>query len=369
MKPMKIAMIGVGSISGIYLENITKRFGELELVGVCDLIRERAENARAKYNIPKLYEKMEDAFADPEVDIILNLTRPYQHYGVTKPALLAGKNVYSEKPLGASYEEGVELVSIAREKKLSLGGAPDTFLGAGIRTCRSLIDSGAIGVPVSGAAYMLCHGHETWHPDPEFYYKYGGGPMLDMGPYYITALINLLGGVHRVCGVTRTTFAQRKITSQPHNGDIIDVDVPTHIMGIMEFGCGAPVSIVTSFDVYEQFDRCIEIYGTEGTMIVPDPNGFGGPIRILKPGKGFEEYPVPKAYDSNSRALGLADTARAIANHREARCDCSQTLHVLEIMTSFHKSSESGKFIDIQSRYTRKAPLILENQDEEKLPD
>ena len=183
LKPVKVAMIGCGSISGIYLTNITKVFKELELVGVCDLIPERAEKAQKEYNVPKIYPTMYDAFADPEVEVILNLTRPYQHFDVSKAALEAGKHVYSEKPLGADFEEGKKLVALAKEKGLMLGGAPDTYLGAGIQTCRELIDNGAIGKPIGAACFMICHGHESWHPDPEFYYKRGGGPKMDMGPY------------------------------------------------------------------------------------------------------------------------------------------------------------------------------------------
>ena len=182
MKTVKIAMIGVGCISGIYLDNITKVFKEIELIGVCDLVRERAENAQKNYGVPKIYETMHDAFADPEVDIVLNLTRPYEHFEVTKAALEAGKHVYSEKPLGASLEEGIQLRALAEEKGLMLGGAPDTFLGAGIQTCRRLIDDGFIGQPIGSAAYMIGSGHESWHPDPEFYYKYGGARCLIWGP-------------------------------------------------------------------------------------------------------------------------------------------------------------------------------------------
>ena len=214
MRKVKVAMIGVGAISGIYLENLTKKFHELELIGVCDLIPERSQKASEKYGV-KVYGDMYEAFADPEVEIVLNLTRPHEHYAVTKAALEAGKHVYTEKPLGASYEEGCELAKLAKEKGLLIAGAPDTFLGAGIQTCRKLIDDGYIGTPIGAAAFMICHGHETWHPDPAFYYQYGGGPMLDMGPYYITALVNLLGRVRGVTGVTKKAFEKRIITSEP----------------------------------------------------------------------------------------------------------------------------------------------------------
>ncbi|MDR2649541.1 MAG: Gfo/Idh/MocA family oxidoreductase, partial [Clostridiales bacterium] len=260
MSKIKIAMIGAGAISGIYLENITNLFKEIELIGVCDKIRERAEKAKEKYGVPKLYETMRDAFADPDVDIVLNLTRPYEHFEVTEAALKAGKHVYSEKPLGASFEEGSALVKLAEERSLMLGGAPDTFLGAGIQTCRKLIDDGFIGEPIGAACFMICHGHETWHPDPEFYYKFGGGPMLDMGPYYITALVNLLGGVSGVTGSAKKSFSRRTITSQPHCGETAEVDVNTYVTGILHFDSGAIVTIFTTFDVFYKSQARFEVY-------------------------------------------------------------------------------------------------------------
>ncbi|HHW24955.1 MAG TPA: Gfo/Idh/MocA family oxidoreductase [Bacillota bacterium] len=354
----KIGIIGIGNISGIYLENITKVFNqELEIVGVCDLIRERAENAAKKYNIRKIYETMYDCFADPEVEVVLNLTRPYEHYGVSKPALEAGKHVYSEKPLGASWEEGVELVKIAEEKGLWIGGAPDTFMGAGIQTCRKAIDEGLIGDIVGVVANMTCHGHESWHPDPEFYYKYGGGPMLDMGPYYITALVNLVGGIKKVTGMTRISFPQRTITSQPFYGKVIDVEVPTTYFGVMEFDNGAIGSIFTTFDVWKAHLPIIEVYGSKGTLSVPDPNYFGGPVVLHLPGEPPKELPLAFGYSENSRGLGLAEFCAAIRKNRRPRASYHQTLHVLEVMTSFQRSYESGKTIELTTKFEREAPM------------
>lgn len=353
-KTVKIGMVGVGDISGIYLQNITGCFKEIELVAVCDLVREKAERAQEKYNIPKLYDTMYELFADPEIDIVLNLTRPYEHYGVSIEALKAGKHVYSEKPLAASLEEGKELVELAQEKGLMLGGAPDTFLGAGIQTCRKLIDDGYIGEPIGAAAFMICRGHESWHPDPAFYYQYGGGPMMDMGPYYITALVNLLGGVSSVMGVTKASFPTRTITSQPHCGETVEVKVPTYVTGIMNFESGATGTIFTTFDVCYPEQARLEIYGTKGTLFVPDPNGFGGPVKLLRPEDGqVKEMPLCFDYAENSRALGLADMAKAIQTGRTPRESWKQTYHVLEVMQSFEKSSSSGKMIPIQSKYTR----------------
>lgn len=358
MKTVKIAMIGVGSISGIYLQNITQTFSGLELIGVCDLVRERAEKAQEEYKIPKLYETMHDAFADEEVDIVLNLTRPYEHFAVSKAALEAGKHVYSEKPLGATFEEGKALAQLAEAKKLMLGGAPDTFLGAGIQTCRKLIDDGMIGDIVGAAAFMICRGHETWHPDPEFYYKFGGGPMMDMGPYYMTALVNLVGGVAGITGVTKTTFDKRVITSEPHRGEVIEVDVPTYVTGILHFDNGAIGTIFTTFDVYYPSQARLEIYGTKGTLIIPDPNGFGGPIQLLRPEEGqMRDMPLLYDYKENSRGLGLADMGQALTTGREFRADYNQTLHVLEVLTAFDKSSEQKSYYEMTTKYERKMAM------------
>ena len=355
---VKIGMVGVGAISGIYLENIANTFREIELTAVCDLVRERAEHAQQAYGVPKLYDTMQELFADPEIDIVLNLTRPYEHFEVTRAALEAGKHVYSEKPLGASLKEGLELVRLAKGKGLMLGGAPDTFLGAGIQTCRKLIDDGMIGEPVGATASLICHGHESWHPDPEFYYKYGGGPMMDMGPYYITALINLLGGVKSVTGAVRTTFAQRLITSQPFAGTVIDVDVPTYITGILHFDSGILGTLFTTFDAYPKETERFEVYGTKGTLVVPDPNTFGGPVRLIRPEEGeIREMPLLFDYKENSRALGLADMAKALETGRECRVTYEQTLHVLEIMESFSKSSDSRCTVDLETHFERKAPM------------
>lgn len=389
MERTRVAMIGVGAISGIYLQNITKVFRELDLVGVCDLIPERAEKgaayvkeqieAGAPVRQPKIYSDMYEAFQDPEVEVILNLTRPHEHYEVTRQALLHGKHVYSEKPLGVDMEEAQQLIALAEEKNLRLGGAPDTFMGAGIQTARRLIDDGMIGDVVGASCAMVCHGHETWHPDPEFYYKRGGGPMLDMGPYYVTALVQLLGEAKGVMGMTKTTFPHRTITSEPHHGEDIAVDVDTYLSGNILFSNGAIAQIFTTFDVYYTQQARFEVYGTKGTLVVPDPNTFGGPVMLLRPEdqaaapktdpalakksvpqfyNGYKEMPLLYDYNENSRALGLADMCKALRTGRDHRANYQQQRHVLEIMTSFSKSSETGAFVPLTSHYTRTAPKI-----------
>lgn len=355
MNRVKIGVLGAGAISGIYFKNLTSVFTEVEVAAVCDLFTEKAKEAAEEYKIPKVYETMEEMLADEEIEIILNLTRPNEHYRTTKAALLAGKHVYSEKPLAAAYAEGAELVELAKEKGLMLGGAPDTFLGAGIQTCRKLIDDGFIGDVIGAQAQMVCHGHESWHPAPEFYYQAGGGPMMDMGPYYITALVNLVGRVKGVSGMCGKSFSQRVITSEPKRGTVVDVEVPTHTAGLLQFENGAIGTVLTTFDVYYDKSACLEIYGTKGTLRVPDPNTFGGSVSLLRPEDGsFKEIPLLFDYADNSRGLGVADMAKALRTKREFRADAEQTLHVLEILTAFEKSSQEGRYLELSSPYHRK---------------
>lgn len=358
MEKIKAAVVGVGAISGIYLKNITQLFREIELAGLYDLKPELAEKAKEEYQIPRVYKSFQEVLNDEQVQIVLNLTRPSEHYQVTKDLLEAGKHVYSEKPLAETYEEGKELVRLAQERGLLLGGAPDTFLGAGIQTCRKLIDSGFIGEPVGAAAFMICHGHESWHPNPEFYYANGGGPMMDMGPYYITALANLLGGVSGVMGMSKISFPKRTITSEPKYGKEIDVEVPTYVTGIMNFENGAIGTIFTTFDVHYETQARLEIYGSQGTLLVPDPNTFGGPVKLFRPEDGtYREIPLTFDYSENSRGLGLADMAGAILHKRGFRANSELTLHVIEVLTGFEKSSRAGTYIPLESKYTMGPPM------------
>ena len=347
-----VAFIGVGNISGIYLKNITTRFTEMKIVGLCDLVREKAEKAAAEYGIGKIYTDMYEAFDDPAVDLILNITRPFQHYEVTKQALLHGKHVYSEKPLGASIEEGRELVALAAEWKLMVGGAPDTFLGAGIQTCKKLIDDGFIGRPVGASGFMMSHGPESWHPDPEFFYKYGGGPMMDMGPYYITAMTYLLGRVETVSATTSRSFQQRTMTCKEHYGEKIDVDVSTFLSGTMRFESGAVGTLTTTFDVWRSTLPCIEIYGEKGTLFVPDPNTFDGPVKLYRPEDGeVREMPLLFGNRENSRGLGLLEMARAIRDgHDDFITSSRRTFHTLDVLTAFDRSSLAGRAIEMEKR-------------------
>jgi len=346
---MKIGIVGCGNISDIYLKNLTTVFKNTTVYAVCDLDSAKATAQAQKYQIEKVL-TLDEMLADPEIDIVLNITTPKTHYDICKKVLIAGKHVYVEKPLSISYCEGAELLSIAKEKGLYIGVSPDTFLGAGLQTAISLIKNGAIGKPVGGAAYMMCSGHENWHPSPEFYYDIGGGPLFDMGPYYITALVRLLGPVKSIYAVGTKAFAERTITSKPKFGQKIPVKVDTHNVGILSFKNGTVVTLVTSFDVVAHTMPNIQIYGTEGSIKVPDPNTFGGSVQLAtRQERQFTNIPSISRYSENSRGMGISEMILAINENRTNNASGELALHVLEIMEAFLKSSESGAPVFIES--------------------
>ena len=352
----RIGIIGCGAISGIYFE-AGKNFDILEVAACADIDMERARAQAARYHVRKAC-TVEELLADPSIEIVVNLTIPKAHAEVSLAAVKAGKSVYSEKPLAISREEAQPLLELARERGVRVGCAPDTFLGGGLQTCRKLIDEGGIGEPVAATAAMVCHGHENWHPNPDFYYQPGGGPMFDMGPYYLTALISLIGPIRRVTGSARITFPERTITSKPQFGKKITVNTPTHIAGVMDFTNGAIGTIITSFDVWASKLPLIEIYGTEGTLSVPDPNGFGGPVRIRKArASEWNEVPLTHGYNKNSRGLGVADMAYALRSGRPHRASGELAYHVLDTMQSFHEASYENRHIELTSTCQRPAPL------------
>jgi predicted dehydrogenase len=358
MEKTKVGVIGCGNISKAYFSRLPQ-FEILQVAACADLDPERARASAEEFGIPKAC-TVEEMLADPDIRIVVNLTIPKAHYSVAAAALEAGKCVYGEKPLAITREEGGKLLETAAGAGLLIGNAPDTFLGAGIQTCRKLIDDGAIGEPVAATAFMLCHGHESWHPDPEFYYQVGGGPMFDMGPYYLTALVNLLGPVRRVTASTRITFPERTITSDKKNGQKIRVDVPTHIAGVMDFAAGAVATLVTSFDVWAANVPLLEIYGTRGSLSVPDPNTFGGPVRLRAaddPDGQWRDIPLTHAYAENWRGIGVADMAYALRSGRRHRATGDLAFHVLDLMHAFHDASDANRHVDMQSTCERPQPL------------
>ncbi len=353
---VNVGIIGCGYISGIYCR-VGKTFDILNIAACADLDMARAQARAVEFDIPKVYSPAK-LLADPGIEIVLNLTIPRAHAEVGMAALAAGKSVYNEKPLAIRREEARQMLDTARTKGLLVGGAPDTFLGGGLQTCRKLLDDGVIGQPVAATAFMLCHGHEHWHPDPEFYYQVGGGPMFDMGPYYLTALVSLLGPVRRVTGSTRISFPERRITSQPKNGATIPVEVSTHVVGVLDFASGPIATIVTSFDVWNAEVPRIEIYGTHGTLSLPDPNTFGGPVRIFRAGENaWTETPLTHGYSENSRSIGVADMAYALRTETPQRASGELAYHVLDIMHAIHDASQQGRHVILESTCQRPAPL------------
>ena len=357
-RKIKVGIVGCGNISGIYFENLTKVFKNLEVVACSDIIEERRKEASEKYGVKAC--TTEEILANNEIEIVVNLTIPALHYEVSKAVLSAGKNVYLEKPLSITREQGRELLELADKKNLLVGCAPDTFLGGGIQTCIKLINDGWIGDILSANAFMTCHGHESWHPDPEFYYKTGGGPMFDMGPYYLTALIALAGSIKSVSAITKMGFSERTITSEKKFGQKVEVEVPTHIAGLMEFENGAAGTIITSFDVWGAELPRIEIHGTKGSISVPDPNTFGGPVKIKCANhSGWQEMPLSHIYSENSRGLGVSDMADSLLSNRKNRVSGELAYHVLDVMHAFHDSSNLKKHVEIESKCEKPAPLDI----------
>lgn len=363
MSPVRVGVLGCGAISPAYF-SAAKNFPVLQIVACADINHDAAVARAREFHVPKACSVVE-LLADSAVEVVLNLTVPRAHAPTSIAAIEAGKHVYLEKPLGISRDEGERLMSAADGRGLSVGCAPDTVLGAGVQTARKLIDDGAIGRPVAFTAFMMSRGVEHWHPSPEFYYEPGGGPMMDMGPYYLTALLNLLGPVKRVMGMASVAIPERLITSKPKHGKHITVTTPDHVVGSLEFENGCVGSIVTSFATRgAQYDgrNPITIYGDAGTIRVPDPNGFDGPVFLCRfdnaDGAKDEFAEQPHAFVKGyGRSVGLADMAAALRSGRAARCGGAQALAVLDLMQAFLESSETGRAVTPSIRYQRPEPM------------
>jgi predicted dehydrogenase len=353
---VNVGIVGCGNISEAYFLG-TRKYSYLNLAACADLDPERARAKAAQHGI-RACATVADLLNDSAVDIVVNLTVPKAHASVNTAALLAGKHAYCEKPFALNTADGAAVLALAESQNLLVGCAPDTFFGAGIQTARQAVDAGAIGRPVAALAFMMCRGHESWHPSPQFYYEKGGGPMFDMGPYYLTALVNLLGPVQRVGASTSAAFPERLITSQPLAGKRIPVETPTHLTGTLDFVSGATATVVMSFDTWPYPLPSLLLFGTESTLEVPDPNSFNGPVRRRSAdGKTYEDL-VQTHTSDRSRSAGVADMAYSVLRRdRPHRASGKLAQHVVEIMESFEKSSTSGRHVQLATTCDRPAAL------------
>lgn len=352
---LRVGVVGAGQISGAYLRTFPG-LANLRVTAIADLDPDRA--AAAADGVGARATTPGELYAAEDVDLVLNLTIPAAHAEVAQTAIAAGKHVYGEKPLAASTTEARELLTAADLAGVRIGCAPDTVLGTGVQTARAVLDAGEIGVPVAATAFMVTPGHERWHPAPEFYYRPGGGPLLDMGPYYLTALVTLLGPVRRVVGMSSTPRATRVIGSGPRAGTEFPVEVATHVTGVLEHANGALSTVLMSFDVWAAELPRIEVYGTGGSLSVPDPNGFDGEV-LLRRAEAKEWEPVPErgGYPGASRGFGVADLARALGDGGPHRADGRLGYHVLDVMESLLAAARSGDSVTVASSCERPAAV------------
>lgn len=369
MKKINLGIIGAEDISSVYLKKL-KAYDILNIVACADVNRAAAKAIGEKYNVPKVYGSGEGLVKDPDIDIVLNLTIPAAHTKLCMAALEAGKHIYTEKPLASKFEEGKKIMALATEKGLYVGCAPDAFLGGRLQTCRKIIDQGQIGDIIGATAFVVSHGHEWVHPNPDYFYKEGAGPLLDIGAYYMSALLSLIGPVKRVSAMATRGF--------------FEVEVDTHITANLEFASGAVGTFVASFDVWDSELPRIEIYGTKGTLCIRDidpldgPNLFGGKVLLrtsdnyrwttlprTMPYSKWVEVPVEHPFNStshpkNSRGIGLVDMAYAIRDKRDGRASGQMGYHVLEVMESISSSAKEGIFYEMETTFNRPEPLPVD---------
>jgi len=355
-QPLRVGIVGVGAISNVYLDTF-ERLEAVRLIAVADLDRARARAVAAERGVHAL--TVDELIAHPEVDLVLNLTVPAAHAEVALKAIAAGKGVYNEKPLAADLESARAVVEAGRAAGVSVGCAPDTVLGTGVQTARKAVDEGVIGAPVAATATMAAPGHELWHPNPDFYYQPGGGPLLDMGPYYITALVTLLGPVASVVGAASRSRQTRVIGSGPREGESIPVEIDTHVTGVLRHESGVLSTLVMSFDTVGTRASNIEVHGQLGSMVVPDPNHFDGEVRIRLLGGEWEVREPDAGYLDSARGYGLADLAATPAGE-QCRANGDLAFHVLEVMTALLASAETGTTVPVESTCKRPPAVPLQ---------
>lgn len=354
-KPLNVGIVGLGAISGQYLQTFAS-LDTVRVVAVADMVAARAEEVAAELGVRAL--SVDELVADPEVDLVLNLTIPAAHAEIARKAIANGKATYGEKPLAASLDDAREIVDAAHRAGVALGCAPDTVLGTGVQTARKAIDDGLIGHPVAATATMVTPGHERWHPNPDFYYLRGGGPLLDMGPYYVSALVTLLGPIESVVGSASRSRDSRTIGSGPRAGETVPVEIFTHVTGVLRHTSGALSTIVMSFDTVATHAANIEVHGDQGSMRVPDPNGFSGDVQVHPLDGEWTTLEPSAGYVGAGRGFGVADLAAAEPGSG-GRANGDVALHVLDVMTSLLEAAESGRTVHVTSTCERPAPVPL----------
>ncbi|MDA8584748.1 Gfo/Idh/MocA family oxidoreductase [Rhodobacteraceae bacterium] len=365
MTTLGVGIIGCGNISAAYLR-LAPMFRGIEVRAVADMNMDAARARADEFGVRA--HTVDDLLGSDDIDIVVNLTIPSAHVEVSSKVLAAGKHVYSEKPFVLTLEEGAEIKKLADDRNLRVGSAPDTFLGAAHQQARKLVDDGTVGQVTSGTAFVMNHGLEDWHPNPDFFFLPGAGPVLDIGPYYVTNLVQLIGPVRRVAALSSTPQKTRTILSEPRKGEKIPVETPTTIHALLEFENGAVITMCTSWDVWGHGHKPMELYGSNASLDVPDPNFFGGDL-VLTPANGEAEVVTPWDHPfgivndeehANYRTAGLADMALAILEDRPHRCSLELALHAVEVMNGILASGESGEFVAMTTSCERPDPLTPE---------
>ena len=368
---LRVGVVGCGEISSVYFAN-SALFRDVDFVACADIVAEAARRQAKQFGLECL--SVRDLLAREDIDAVLNLTVPTAHAEVSLAGLEAGKHVYSEKPLATTLADGLEIIEMARAKRLRVGAAPDTFLGAACQTARGAIDAGRIGRPLSAFAAVLSHGMERWHPNPAFFFRKGGGPVFDMGPYYISALTTLLGPVSAVQAIGQIGFAERTITAanSKFRGETIRVETFTSVQALLEFASGAQATFLASWDVWKSNLPPIEIHGEKGSLSVPDPNWFSGRVELAEDDAAARElsladaplarknYPSRHPAFANYRGLGLAEMARAIGEGRPHRASAEMALHTLAVMEGMLEAATEGRRLAIAFGCERPAPLAAD---------